>query len=337
MSAAKSTQTDVFVSVVAPLHNDADLVEPFVNELLETLTSCYENYEVVLVDDGSSDATVEIVTALLARCAGLRLVRLSRHFGEEIAISAGLDSVIGDFIAVMLPDSDPPALIPVMIERSRGGAGVVFGIRNRRDADPAWLRLGASAFYWTCNRLLGMNVPSHSTHFRVMSRQALNAILKIKDPSRYLRTLSAYVGYGSQAFPYQPIQRRRVSRPKALVQAVRLAIDIIVSNSTRPLQLVSYAGLILSSIYLLYIGYTILIYAFKARVAEGWTTLSAQVAVGFFFLFLMLAVLSEYIASLLAQTRERPLYFVVEERNSMLTPADDDRRNVVDRASLNDQ
>jgi glycosyltransferase involved in cell wall biosynthesis len=325
---------DLFVSVVVPLHNDADILEPFLSETVSVLGRHYENFEVVMVDDGSTDATGGVISDLLKTHAGLRVMKLSRHFGQEIAISAGLDSVIGDFVVVMLPDVDPPNLIPEMVERSRGGAGVVFGIRTHRANDPQWLRAGAAGFYWICNRLLGMNVPRDSTHFRVMSRQALNAILRIKDPSRYLQTLSAYVGYGSQSFPYQPLQRRRVSRLKTLSEAIRLAINIVVSNTTRPLQLVSYAGLALSSAYLLYIGYTVLVYAFKSRVAEGWTTLSAQAAVGFFFLFLMLAVLSEYIGSLLAQTRERPLYFVVEERNSVVMTADKDRRNVVDQSLL---
>src|SRR5207342_2242460 len=100
------------------------------------------------------------------------------------------------------------------------------------------------------------------------------------------------------------------------LEAIRLAINIVVSNTTRPLHLASYGGLALSGLYLFYIGYTFLVYAFKTRVAEGWVTLSAQTAVAFFFLFLMLTVLSEYLSSLIEQTRERPLYYIVEERNS---------------------
>lgn len=323
---------DLLVSVVAPLRNDVDILEPFVVETASVLASHYANYEFLLIEDASVDGTFDAASRLLECFPGLRLIRLSRHFGQEIAISAGLDSVIGDFVVVMLPETDPPQLIPAMVNRCREGAGIVFGIRSQRTHEPRWLRWGAGAFYWACARLLGMTLPSHSTHFRVLSRQALNAIVKIKSPSRYLQTLSAYVGYGSQAFPYDLVQRRARPRRKTLVEAVRLAINIVVSNTTRPLHLASYGGLALSGLYLLYIGYTLLVYAFEPKVAEGWVTLSAQTAVAFFCLFLILAVMSEYLGSLLEQTRERPPYFVVEERNSMVMIADEERRNVVERS-----
>jgi len=323
--------SDVFVSVVAPLRNDADIVAEFVEQTVGVLEAHYRNYELVLVDDGSQDDTGRIVPQLLERFACIRYIRLSRRFGQEIAIAAGLDTVIGDFVVVMLPDSDPTDLIPELVSRSRAGAGVVFGQRASRKTDPFWLRLGAGLFYWICNHLLGMNIPGHSTHFRVLSRQAVNAVLRMGDRTRYLRTLSAYVGYGSQALEYEPISRRARPRRKSPIEALRLAIDIVVSNSTRPLRLVSYVGLVMSLLFLLYIGYIVLIYLFKPDVAEGWVTLSAQSAVAFFFIFLLLTVFAEYLSALLGELKERPLYFVLDEKNSAGMLVDQERRNVVDR------
>jgi polyisoprenyl-phosphate glycosyltransferase len=325
-------QTELFVSVVVPLHNDMDILEDFLAELMTVLSGHYANYEVVLVDDGSSDRTYDIAERQLRRYPALRVLRLSRRFGQEVAISAGLDSVIGDFTVVMLPDTDPPIHIPPMVARSQIGCGVVFGVRASRKHDPWWNRRGSAAFYWVCNSLLAMNLPTESTHFRVMTRQAVNAIIRIKDPARYLQTLSAYVGYGSQSFPYELVQRRPKQRYKTPFEAVRLALDIIVSNTTRPLRLVSYGGLVLSGIYLFYIGYTFLVYALKSRVAEGWLTLSGQAAVAYFFLFLMLTILTEYVGRLLGQTHDRPLYFVAEERNSPAMILDENRRNVVEQS-----
>lgn len=323
--------SDIFVSVVAPLRNDADILASFVEETIRVLEESYRNYELVLVDDGSQDGTADAITGLLDRFACIRFIRLSRRFGQEIAIAAGLDTVIGDFVVVMLPDTDPPALIPELVSRSRAGAGVVFGQRSNRSADPVWLRLGARLFYWICNRLLSMNIPDSSTHFRVLSRQAVNAVIRIGDRTRYLRTLSAYVGYGSQALQYEPISRRSKPRRKSPIEALRLSIDIIVSNTTRPLRLVSYIGLAMSVLFLLYIGYIVAIYLFKPDVAEGWVTLSAQSAVAFFFVFLLLTVFSEYLAALLGELKERPLYFVLDEKNSRGMLVDEQRRNVVDR------
>jgi hypothetical protein len=200
-----------------------------------------------------------------------------------------------------------------------------------RSTDPVWLRLGARTFYWICNRLLSMNIPDQSTHFRVLSRQAVNAVVRIGDRTRYLRTLSAYVGYGIQGLPYDPISRRQRRRGKSPIEALRLAIDIIVSNTTRPLRLVSYIGLAMSVLFLLYMAYIVLIYLFKPDVAEGWVTLSAQSAVAFFFVFLLLTVFAEYLAALLGELKERPLYFVLDEKNSRGMLVDRERRNVVDR------
>lgn len=321
--------TDLFVSVVAPLHNDADIITAFVDETMRMLAAHYANYELVLVDDGSRDDTVGRAAALLERYPCMRLIRLSRRFGQEIAISAGLDSVIGDFVVVMLPDSDPPDVVPEMVERSRSGAGIVFGIRRTRAGEPAWLRSGASLFYSLCNRWLGLHLPRNSTHFRVLSRQALNAVIQTRDRTRYLRTLSAFVGYGNQGFEYEPRQRRTPPRTKSFIESFDLAISIVVANSTRPLRLVTWLALLISGFFLLYMLYIVGVYLFKPGFAEGWVTLSMQSAVAFFFLFLILTVLSEYLGRLLGEVKEGPLYYVLEERNSSILIADEARRNVV--------
>jgi dolichol-phosphate mannosyltransferase len=321
--------SDCFVSVVAPLGNDAEIVEEFVTETLAVLGAHYANYELTLVDDGSQDDTVERVKRLLPRERCIRLIRLSRRFGEEIAISAGLDSVIGDFVVVMLPDTDPPALIPRIVEQSRRGSGVVFGIRASRRGEPAILRAGAAFFYWFADRILGLGLPRNSTHFRVLSRQAVNAVIQIKDRFRYLRTLSAYVGYDNQSFVYETISRRARPQRKSLWEAANLGISIIVSNTAQPLRLVSWLGLLISALDLLYIGYIVLVYLFKPHVAEGWTTESLQSAIMFFFVFVMLTAICEYLGRLLGESRDRPLYFVMAEHNSSVLMADAERRNVV--------
>lgn len=321
--------TDLFVSVVAPLHNDADIIVDFVDETIRMLVAHYASYELVLVDDGSRDGTIQRAGELLERFACVRLIRLSRRFGQEIAISAGLDSVIGDFVVVMLPDTDPPELVPAMIARARGGAGIVFGIRRTRAGEPTWLRGGASLFYSLCNRWLGLGLPRNSTHFRVLSRQALNAVIRTHDRTRYLRTLSAFVGYGNQGFEYDQKQRRTPPRTKSVVESIELALSIVIANSTRPLRLVTWLALFISAFYLLYMLYIVGIYLFKPRFAEGWVTLSLQSAVAFFFLFLILTVVSEYLGRLLGEVKEGPLYYVLEERNSSTLIADEERRNVV--------
>jgi polyisoprenyl-phosphate glycosyltransferase len=319
---------DCFVSVVAPLFNDGAILEAFADEVLSELRAHYSNYELILVDDGSEDDTAERVARLLERQPCIRYIRLSRSFGTENAIASGLDTTIGDFVVVMAPDSDPPTLIPEMVEHARSGIGNVYGVRTSRQDEPLWLRAGAALFHWLCTRLLDIRFPRNSTHFRALSRKAVNAVTRIKDRYRYLRLLSASVGYSSRAIPYEPLHRHQPPRHRGFVHSVGLAMNIMVSQSTHLLRLVSWLGLGASLVNILYMGYVLAIYLLKSKVAEGWTTLSLQMSGLFFLVFLILSVLSEYVGRLMEESRARPLYHVLDEQNSNVLLADPERRNI---------
>jgi glycosyltransferase involved in cell wall biosynthesis len=257
------------------------------------------------------------------------LIRLSRKFGTAVAIAAGLDAVIGDFIVVMLPAADPPRLIPQLVQRAREGAGIIFGVRRGRASEPLLMRIGAAAFYWYCARILKLNVPPRSALYRVLSRQAVNAITQIRGKRRDLRILCAQVGFVTESFLYDPLNRAGRPKRKGFFEAVNSAIDVIVTSSRHPLRLVSWLGIFASILNIAYSVYVISIYLFKEDVQKGWTTLSLQNAAMFFFLFLILTVLSEYIGHILVEAEERPTYYVLEERTSSVLIADQERRNVV--------
>ncbi len=326
---SKQPSSDTFVSVVSPLHNDADIVEEFIEEIIGVLKSHYANYELVLVDDGSTDATVSAVVPMLKRHECIRLIRLSRNFGSEIAVAAGLDTVIGDFVVVMDPASDPPAAITEMVEMCRKGVGAVFGVKPRNDDAPFYLRHGRRLFYWFLDRALGIDIPHNSTGFNAFSRQTVNAIVSIKDRFRFLRSFSMHVGYGNTTMPYEPIRRRAERRHRGFLNALDLAVNMIATNSTRPLRFVGLMGLLLSMASFAYIGYVFLVYFFSDNIAAGWTTRSLHTSAMFMFLFMILAVMSEYIGRLLDEVKGRPLYYVVEERHSSVLIAHEDRKNVV--------
>jgi len=323
--------SDCFVSVVAPLKNDGEIVLDFLGEVLDVLKTNYTNYELILIDDGSADETVSLVEEKLKVFECVRLVRLSRQFGEEVAISAGLDSAIGDFIVVMIPNNDPPSEIPKMVALCRmGSTGIVTGVRAHRESEPYWSRMGADLFYWYTRRILDLNLPKNSTQFRVLSRQAVNAITQVRDQYRYIRLISNFIGYSQIEFGYEPINRSGKTRRRGFWQSVNMAADIVIANSAHPLRVVSVLGLIAGLLNLLYITYIVLIFFFKAQVAEGWTTTNFQSALMFFFIFVILTVLSEYVGRILNETRKRPLYYIFEEKNSSVMLADAKRRNVVE-------
>jgi dolichol-phosphate mannosyltransferase len=321
--------TDCFVSVVVPLRDDASIIDGFIADVMTVLRRNFGNYELVLVDDGSEDDTVERVVALLDQYECIRILRLSRSFGEEVAITAGLDSVIGDFTVIMLPNSDPPELIPEFVERARRGTGVVFGVRRSRPGEGILTRIGAAVWYGYSRRFLDLNLPRNSSQFRTLSRQAVNAVVRIRDKYRYLRVLSADVGFAATGIEYDPVIRNPAKQQRGFWERTGVSIDIVVANSRHPLRVVTALGVIASVVNLLYVCYVVAIYLFRGHVAEGWTTLSLQNAAMFFFVFMILTVMSEYVGHILVESRDRPLYYVSGERNSSAAIADRNRRNIV--------
>lgn len=320
--------SDCFVSVVAPLWNEAALVPSFVQEVMEVLRSRYASYELVLVDDGSTDATLPAVSAQLQAHPSIRLIRLSRHFGADIAMTSGLDTAIGDYVVAMLPASDPPRLIPELVEECRRGKDVLFGVRLDASKDPWLMRFARRVFYGFSRRILRLEIPEHATYFQVFSRQALNALNRIKDKHRHMRLLSAHIGFENRTFHYEPAYRAGRPPPPRWREAFGLALGLVTASSANPLRFVSLMGLLASVLNGLYVIYVIAIYLFKKNVAEGWTTLSLQNAGLFFWVFLILTVLSEYIGRILGELKERPLYYTLEEKNSSVLTPDPDRRNV---------
>ena len=321
--------SDVFISVIAPLRDDADLVEAFTDEVMGVLRANFANYELVLVDDGSRDATAAAVDRLLVRHECLRLLRLSRQFGAEAAISAGLDSVIGDFVVVMEPERDPAALIPEFVKRARAGSGVVYGVCHDRSGQGLLVRTGTALFYRLAPALLGLELTPDATLFRVLSRQAVNAITGIKDRYRFFRLLSASVGFRSEALAYEPQLRRANRRHKSFGEAFDLALGLAFTNSMRPLRLAGGLALLAALGNVLYLAYSVAIYLFKPDVAAGWTSQSIHAAAMFAVLFLILAICTEYLGHILQESRERPLYILLDEKQSTVMIADEARRNVV--------
>ena len=321
---------EALISIVAPLESEGGAaIEAFVTETIEQLRAIATHYEIILVDDGTHDDTGECVKGLLTRYDFVRFLRLSRHFGEETAIAAGLDAAIGDYVIVMLPNMDPPALIPRFFERVRSNAAdLVYGVRLHRKSEPLWYRFGASVFYGYVNTVLKAGLPRDSTQFRCMTRQVVNAITKIRDPESYLRSLTSYVGFRKEPLPYAPINRngRPIARP--LNDAFHLLRSLTIDYSTQPLRFIAWLGVFIGMTLTALTGFQFFSGRLDAARARDIDPILFILSLQFLVVTVVLATIAAYIASVARRTRARPAYYVQEEHNSSVLLAEN-RRNVV--------
>ncbi len=231
---------------------------------------------------------------------------------------------------MLVPETDPPALVPEMVAQCRANDGMVNGVDATATTSAGPLRrLFKRAFHGYMRRFLKVELLPGATDFRVFSRRMVNALTQIRESHWQLRLLSSAVGYGRTSFVYTPLSRSgRIARRSWLAD-IGQAVEMVIAHSRQPLRVASLVGWAASALNGLYVLYAALIYLFKPHVAEGWTSLAMVQGVMFFCVFTILALLSEYVGRILEQSRGRPLYFVCDEKNSHVLLPDQDRPNIV--------
>ena len=318
---------EALISVCAVLTDDAAVVEGFLAEVTSTLAERFRYYELLLIDNEADPATREAVQNWQHRVPNIRLLRLSRRYSTEIALAAALDNSIGDYVVVAEIGTDPVRMIAPMVERAIGGHDVVIAECDRH-GEPrlrTWLTF---LFCRLASLLLGYTLRPNATYFRVFSRKAVNSLVRIRSKNRYLRCLNGLVGFSQVSIPYRRLNCGTRKRRRVLASA-GAAVDLIISNSAAPLRLASLLGLMASFSNILYFGYILVVTLVKRRLAEGWLTTSLTNTAMFFFLFIILTILSEYVARILDEAKEQPLYFIESEVNSDVSGIGNNRLNVV--------
>ena len=302
------------LSIVVPCFNE----EACIPELHRRLTAAArtavgEDYEIVLVNDGSRDGSWLAMRALAASDRHVVAVNLSRNHGHQLALTAGLDLCRGEKILIIDADlQDPPELLPAMLDTMRDqDADVVYGVRRSRAGETAFKRATAHGFYRLLSRATEIDIPLDAGDFRLMSRRALDALLAMPEQSRFIRGMVAWIGFRQVPFPYDREQRFAGTTKYPLSKMLRFAFDALTGFSSAPLKLASHAGLLLSLGSLLLLAY--IAYAFLAgRSIQGWTSLMLVVVVLGAVQMFVLALMGEYIGRLYNEVKGRPLYVVQE-------------------------
>ncbi len=305
------------LSVVVPCFNEEESIQACHVQLSESLAASGRTYEIVYVNDGSRDLTMTILREIQATDPHVQVVNLSRNFGHQVAVSAGIRYATGNAVALMDADlQDPPEVLMEMMRVLESGYDVVYGARRARAGESFTKLLTAKLFYRTLHLLSDTDIPVDTGDFRVMSRRAVDALLRMPESHRLLRGMASWIGFRQYPFYYERVPRFAGQTKYPFQKMLKLALDGVLSFSTVPLRLVSFLGVLSASVALLGILYALCLRLFTQIWVPGWTLLF----IGMLFLggmqMLSLGVVGEYVGRIYTEAKGRPLFLVQEVLSS---------------------
>jgi dolichol-phosphate mannosyltransferase len=317
-----SSAANPLLSVVVPMFNEEGNVTPLLDRIvaiLERLPGA-PTYEIVLVNDGSTDATVDAVRAEMARREHVVMVNLSRNFGHQLAATAGIEIATGDVVVLMDGDlQDPPELIEAFLAKWREGFDVVYAVRRTRKGESPFKLLTASVFYRTIKRLTKVSIPVDTGDFRLMSRRVVEALRRSPERHRFLRGMVSWVGFKQTGVEYDRDERLSGTTKYPLPKMIRFAVDGITSFSDIPLRFASYFGFVISAIAFVYASIVIGFKLFSLNppgYTPGWaSTICAVLFLGGVQL-MSLGILGEYLGRVYDEVKGRPLYLIADIERS---------------------
>jgi glycosyltransferase involved in cell wall biosynthesis len=300
---------DPTFSVVVPAYNEAGSLPALMVRLVPVMDALGEGWEVVLVNDGSTDATLDAMQQLRAVDPRIAIVNLSRNFGKEAATTAGLDHARGDAVILLDADlQDPPELIPELVAAWRRGFDTVYAQRRERVGDTWLKRATASAFYRVMSRTGPVQVPRDTGDFRLMSRRVVEALGELRERHRFMKGLFAWVGYPSTAVPYDRAPRHAGSSAWSYWKLWNLALEGITGFTTAPLRVATYSGLLIGAGAAIYLTVIVVRTVLFGNEVPGYPSLLAVVLLLGGAQLLTLGIIGEYLARVFNEVKRRPLY-----------------------------
>jgi glycosyltransferase involved in cell wall biosynthesis len=307
------------LSIVVPVFNERDVLPEFHRRLLAVLDGLPMSSEVLYVNDGSSDASLLLLEDLCAADARIALLDLSRNFGKEVAMAAGLDHALGDVVVLIDADlQDPPELIPRLLEQWRAGYDNIYARRRVRAGETWFKKLSATMFYRLARRMSELELPRDTGDFRALSRRAVDALRQLREQHRFMKGLYAWIGFPSVAVDYDRDPRHAGRSKFDYWKLWNLAIEGITSFSIAPLKLATYVGLVVALGAFIAIAILIAKTLLFGDPVKGYPSLMSVVLFLGGIQLLALGALGEYLGRMFNETKGRPLYFVKQHRPSDL-------------------
>jgi dolichol-phosphate mannosyltransferase len=311
------------LSIVAPMLDEEGTARAFCDRVRSALDGL--PWELVIVDDGSSDGTPAILAEIAAADERVKVLTLSRNFGHQMAITAGLDHAAGDVIVMIDADlQDPPELVPTMLEHWRAGSDVVYATRTDRSGESQFKLATARWFYRIMSQVSDVPLAQNSGDFRLLDRRALDALLAMRERNRYLRGMTSWVGFTQTAVPYHRDARHAGTTKYPLRKMIRFALDAMASFSNVPLQIATVVGFAFAAFAFLMIPVAIVFRIFGAFVPGVTTTVVAVLLLGGIQL-MAIGMIGEYVGRIYDEVKRRPLYVVRDRANvAAATTAEDE-------------
>ena len=303
------------ISIVVPCFNEEEVLRSTNRRLIGVLEQLPLKFEILYVDDGSTDATPEILRELQALDERIRVIRFSRNFGHQMAITAGLEHAAGDAVAIIDADlQDPPVVLADFVAKWMEGFQVVYGVRTERDGETAFKLWTAKIFYRTMGNLSDTEIPLDTGDFRLLDRRVVDALLAMPERDRFVRGMVSWLGFSQAAVPYHRAARAAGVTKFSFFKMVKFATDGIVSFSILPLRLATWVGFAASGIALLGVLITVVERLMGVEgLVKGW----ASVLVAILFIggvqLICMGIIGEYVGRIYGESKRRPLY-VVRER-----------------------
>jgi polyisoprenyl-phosphate glycosyltransferase len=301
------------LSVVAPVYNEDGTVEEFFARVRTALDGL--PFELILVNDGSTDGSSLVLDEIAAHDPRVRVVHLSRNFGHQTALTAGLDHASGDAVVMLDADlQDPPELIPTMLDHWRAGCDVVYAVREHREGESHFKLSTARWFYRLFDKLAQVELQHNSGDFRLLDRRALNALLAMRERNRFLRGMTVWVGYTQAAVPYHRDPRYAGETKYTLSKMLRFSLDAISSFSHRPLQLATLLGFMISTLAFIAIPIVVVLRILGSYL-PGFSALTIVVLLLGGIELIAIGIIGEYVGRIYDEVKGRPLYLVRARRN----------------------
>lgn len=306
------------VSVVIPMYYEEAVAEECYSRVEKVLKSIKNyQYEIIFVNDGSKDKTLEILENIAKKDSNVKILSFSRNFGHQAAVTAGIKYVTGDAVVIIDADlQDPPELIPEMLKLWEQGNEVIYGKRKTRKGESKFKLLTAKMFYKTLNALSDVEIPKDTGDFRLVDRKVIDVVNSMPEHNKFLRGLFSWVGFKQTAYEYERKERFAGKTKYPLKKMLKLAGDGIISFSTKPLKLVGGLGIISIILSLAILIYSLISYIFELNsLTPGWTSIMVAITLFSGVQLLSIWVISEYIARIYDETKNRPQYIIDKKIN----------------------